>query len=73
MREQKASTRARQGEAAATRASHAQAAAADEIARIRADHQRALDQLTTAATTTRITPDAFQAGQCAFDSRRPLS
>ena len=36
------------------RADHAQAAAADEIARIRADHQRALDQL-TAATNARIT------------------
>jgi colicin import membrane protein len=46
---------ARQAEAAATtRADHAQAAAADEIARIRADHQRALDQLTT-ATNARIT------------------
>jgi chromosome segregation ATPase len=49
------STRARQAEAAAiTRAEHAQAAAADETARIRADHQRALDQL-TAATNARIT------------------
>jgi colicin import membrane protein len=48
-------TRARQAEAAAiTRAEHAQAAAADETARIRADHQRALDQLTTAANA-RIT------------------
>jgi chromosome segregation ATPase len=47
--------RARQAEAAAiTRAEHAQAAAADETARIRADHQHALDQLTT-ATTARIT------------------
>jgi hypothetical protein len=47
--------RARQGEAAAiTRAEHAQAAAADETARIRADHQHALDQLTT-ATSARIT------------------
>lgn len=48
-------TRARQGEAAAiSRAEHAQAAAADETARIRADHQHALDQLTT-ATNARIT------------------
>jgi colicin import membrane protein len=48
-------TRARQAEAAAiTRAEHAQAAAVDETARIRADHQRALDQL-TAATSARIT------------------
>jgi colicin import membrane protein len=47
--------RARRAEAAAiTRAEHAQAAAADETARIRADHHRALDQLTT-ATTARIT------------------
>ncbi len=47
--------RARQAEAAAAaRADQAQAAAADEAARIRADHQRALDQLTT-ATTARIT------------------
>jgi len=47
--------RARQAEAAAVaRADHAQAAAADEAARIRADHQRALDQLTV-ATTARIT------------------
>ena len=46
--------RARQAEAAAVaRADHAQAAAADEAARIRADHHRALDQL-TAATTARI-------------------
>ena len=35
-------------------AEHAQAAAADETARIRADHQRSLDQLTT-ATNGRIT------------------
>jgi hypothetical protein len=42
------SARARQAEPAAiTRAEHAQAAAADETARIRADHQRSLDQLTT--------------------------
>jgi colicin import membrane protein len=42
--------RARQAEASAiVRADHAQAAAADETARIRADHQRALDQLTTAS------------------------
>jgi chromosome segregation ATPase len=48
-------TRARQAEAAAiTRAERAQAAAADETARIRADHHRALDQLTT-ATSARIT------------------
>jgi colicin import membrane protein len=48
-------TRARHSEAAAvTRAEHAQAAAADETARIRADHQHALDQLTT-ATNARIT------------------
>ncbi len=47
--------RARHAEAAAiARADHAQAAAADETACIRADHQRALDQLTT-ATTARIT------------------
>jgi chromosome segregation ATPase len=47
-------TRARQAEAGAiVRADHAQAAAADEIARIRADHQRALEQLTT-ATNARI-------------------
>ena len=47
--------RARQTEAAAvTRAEHAQAAAAAETARIRADHQHALDQL-TAATSARIT------------------
>jgi hypothetical protein len=46
--------RARQAEAAAvTRAEHAQAAAAEETARIRADHQHALDQLTT-ATTARV-------------------
>jgi colicin import membrane protein len=51
----KDATRARQAEAAAvTRAEHAQAAAANETARIRADHQDALDQLTT-ATTARIT------------------
>ena len=48
-------TRARQAEAAAVvRAEHAQATAADETARIRADHQHALDQLTT-ATNARIT------------------
>lgn len=48
-------TRARQAEAAAiVRADHAQGAAADETARIRADHQHALDQL-TAATNARIT------------------
>jgi colicin import membrane protein len=48
-------TRARKAEAAAiSRAEHAQAAAADETARIRADHQHALDQLTT-ATSARIT------------------
>jgi colicin import membrane protein len=48
-------TRARQAEAAAVvRAEHAQAAATDETARIRADHQHALDQL-TAATNARIT------------------
>ena len=48
-------TRARQAEAAAiTRAEHAQATAADETARIRADHQRALEQLTV-ATNARIT------------------
>jgi len=48
-------TRARQAEAAAiVRAEHAQAAAADETARIRADHQHALDQLTT-ATNAHIT------------------
>ena len=47
--------RARQAEAAAvTRAEHAQAAAAAETARVRADHQHALDQL-TAATTARVT------------------
>jgi chromosome segregation ATPase len=47
--------RARQSEAAAiTRAEHAQAAAAGETARVRADHQNALDQL-TAATSARIT------------------
>jgi colicin import membrane protein len=47
--------RARQAEGAAvTRAEHAQAAAAAETARIRADHERALDQLTT-ATSARIT------------------
>jgi chromosome segregation ATPase len=47
--------RARQGEdAVITRAEHAQAAAADETARIRADHQHALEQL-TAATSARIT------------------
>lgn len=47
--------RARQAETAAVaRADHAQAAAADEAGRIRADHQRALDQL-TAATAARIT------------------
>ena len=47
-------TRARQAEAAAiVRADHAQATAADEIARIRADHQRALEQLAT-ATNARI-------------------
>jgi hypothetical protein len=46
--------RARQAETTAVaRADHAQAAAADEAARIRADHQRALDQL-TAATNARI-------------------
>jgi hypothetical protein len=46
--------RARQAEAAAvTRAEHAQAAAAEETARLRADHQHALDQLTT-ATTARV-------------------
>jgi colicin import membrane protein len=46
--------RARQGEAAAvTRAEHAQVAEAEETARIRADHQHALDQL-TAATSARI-------------------
>src|SRR5450756_1274735 len=46
-------TRARQAETAAiTRAEHAQAAATDETARIRADHQRSLDQLTTATSTT---------------------
>jgi hypothetical protein len=48
-------TRARQAEAAAIiRAEHAQATAADETAHIRADHQRSLDQLTT-ATSARIT------------------
>ena len=48
-------TRARQAEAAAVaRAEHAQAAAAAETARIRDDHQQALDQLTT-ATSARIT------------------
>ena len=48
-------TRARHVETAAiTRAKHAQAAAADETARIRADHHRSLDQLTT-ATNARIT------------------
>jgi chromosome segregation ATPase len=48
-------TRARQAEAAAvTRAEHAQAAAVAETARIRDDHQHALDQL-TAATSARIT------------------
>jgi hypothetical protein len=48
-------TRARQAEAAAvTRAEHAQAAAADETGRIRADHQHALEQL-TAATNACIT------------------
>jgi len=48
-------TRARHAETAAiTRAEHAQATAADETARIRADHERALDQLTT-ATNARIT------------------
>jgi hypothetical protein len=47
--------RARQAEAAAiVRAEHAQAAAADETARIRADHEHALDRLTT-ATNARIT------------------
>jgi colicin import membrane protein len=46
--------RARQAEAAAVvHAEHVQAAAAEETARIRADHQRALDQLTT-ATSARI-------------------
>jgi hypothetical protein len=40
--------------AAIEHAHHAQAAAAEETARIRADHQRALDQLTT-ATNARIT------------------
>lgn len=46
--------RARQAEAAAiTRAEHAQAAAAAETARIRDDHQHALDQLTS-ATSARI-------------------
>ncbi|MGH3294726.1 MAG: hypothetical protein ACRDP7_23300 [Trebonia sp.] len=46
--------RAHQAETAAvTRAEHAQAAAADETARFRADHQNALDQLTT-ATSARI-------------------
>jgi colicin import membrane protein len=46
--------RARQAEAAAvTRADHAQAAATDETARIRADHQHALDQLTV-ATSARV-------------------
>ena len=46
--------RARQAEAAAvTRSEHAQAAAAAETARIRDDHQHALDQLTT-ATNARI-------------------
>jgi hypothetical protein len=45
---------ARQGEVAAiTRADQAQATAAAETARIRADHQHALDQLTT-ATSARI-------------------
>lgn len=48
-------TRARQAEAAAVvRAEHAQVAAADVTARIRADHKHALDQLTT-ATNARIT------------------
>lgn len=48
-------TRARHAEAATiTRAEHAQVAAADETARIRTDHQHALDQLTT-ATSARIT------------------
>jgi hypothetical protein len=48
-------TRARQAEAAAViRAEHAQALAADESARIRADRQHALDRLTT-ATHARIT------------------
>jgi chromosome segregation ATPase len=47
-------TRARQAEAAAiTRAEHAQTAAADETTHMRADHRRALDQLTT-ATSARI-------------------
>jgi colicin import membrane protein len=40
--------------AAIEHAHHAQAAAAEETARVRADHQRALDQLTT-ATNARIT------------------
>lgn len=39
---------------AIVRADHAQAAAADETARIRADHLRALDQLTT-ASNARVT------------------
>ncbi|MGH3247340.1 MAG: hypothetical protein ACRDOI_14185, partial [Trebonia sp.] len=45
----------RKAEAAAdARAEHAQAAAADETARVRADHRSALEQLTT-ATSARIT------------------
>lgn len=59
-------TRARQAEAAAiVRADHAQAAAADETARIRADHQHALDQLAT-ATNARITALEERATPCAF-------
>jgi hypothetical protein len=50
--------RARQAEVAAvTRAERAQAAAAAETARIRADHQHALDQLTT---TTRAQINALE-------------
>jgi chromosome segregation ATPase len=54
-RAERDTAQARQAETAAiTRAEHAQAAAADETARIRADHQHALDQLTT-ATRAHIT------------------
>jgi len=58
---------ARQAEAAAVaQAEHARSTATDETARIRTDHQRALDQLTT-ATSARIT--ALEETRDAFRSR----
>ncbi len=60
---------------AITRAKQAQSSAAEETARIRADHQRALDQLTAATRRVRFPSSALLiAGHC-FDSTAfsPLS